>query len=153
MSETPTTLSAMDLVDHHGRPVEDPFASNERTAVYFMRTVHCSPCRQHVVDLDQHAEQLGRSDTGVLVVVPDGTEAAATFHGEIDPSFPIATSATMHDAVGLQEKVFGKIRQSGVVLVDRTGTVLYSHKATLPPRSLKMNELLAAVENAAAARA
>lgn len=144
---TTNLLSPTNLVDHEGKDVDSFLRAGRFTIVYFMRTADCPACRKHVGDLLAAAPDFDTHQTDIVVVVPDGVDAAAELHKHLSLTFPVLTSATFHDAVGLQEKVFGKIRQSGVFLIDDTGKVLYQHAATLPPLSMKMSALTAAVHS------
>lgn len=45
-----------------------------------------------------------------------------------------------HALAGLDKKFLGIIQQSGTVVVDRAGTVLYKRIATNPEESFKMKE-------------
>ena len=147
---TPSTIAPTDLIDQDGNSVEAPFGLSARTVVYFMRTADCPVCQKHVRELADTAEAFANLGTSIIVVVPDGVAEAKAFHASINAPFPIVTSSTLHDAAGFHEKVFGQLRQSGVLLVDATGAVLFSNTATLPPRAMNITKLQAAVEAAAA---
>lgn len=125
MSLQDTEGNALSLADHLGK---------DNVLVYFMRTVTCPPCNAHVKDLVRRREELSGHGVSVVIAVPDTRAEAAAWKTAKAIPFPVVvgTAGTPHEAAGLSVKVFGAMQQSGSMLIDREGTVVHAHAATVP---------------------
>ena len=133
-----TTGQAVRLSDYHGR---------HAVLLYFMRSTSCPVCNAHVRDLVDRADELAADDVRVLLAVPEDRETATAWKARRRIPFPVLTGRreSPHEMVGLGRKVFGAMRQSGSVLVDRQGIVRHAHGATLPTNGYDKKGIAAAV--------
>lgn len=141
MSLQDTEGHATTLADHVGKD------GAPHVLVYFMRTVTCPPCNAHVRDLVARRGELAEHGVSVVVAVPDTRQEAAAWKAAKAIPFPVVVGAagTPHEAAGLSVKVFGAMQQSGSMLVDREGTVVHSHAATLPVAAYDRKGIAAAL--------
>lgn len=149
-------MPALDLQDSDGTPLDlDARAAGHSVLLYFMRTADCPVCLGHVRTLMGRADEFEASDVEVIVVVPDGVEAAATLRSAQRIPYPVTTGRTgsAHEAVGLNQKLFGRVQQSGSILVGPNGRVLHAHGATVPTGALDRPGLDAALAQLRSRRA
>jgi peroxiredoxin len=146
--EAGSTLS-LRLRNIDGEPfaLED-FRDDKNVFIYFMRTISCAQCNAAVRALAAQQSELEAADVEVVIAVPDAAEDAVAWKAKRGIPFPvvIGEDGTAHAEAGLLRKVFGAMQQSGGVLIDKHGTVRYSHVATNPGASYKKAELLDAIE-------
>jgi hypothetical protein len=65
----------------------------------------------------------------------------------------IGTADTPHAGVGLARKIFGSMRQSGTVLIDRAGVVRYLDVATMPTGGYSHRAVARAIQDLHRSRA
>ncbi|WP_020496711.1 redoxin domain-containing protein [Sciscionella marina] len=80
-------------------------------------------CNRHVTDLAGRAAEPTAAGVRVLLVVPEGRAETGSWRAKREPPFPVVTGrrGTPQEAVGLLKKVFGTVRQSGSLLIERKG--------------------------------
>lgn len=120
-----------------------PAAAGTRFRVlYFMRTIDCIVCRSHVRRLRELAPALQERGADVIVLAPAvGAADASAWIAEQPFSILLVDGA--HESAGLGRALFGRIQQSGTIVVEAGGRVILSRRATLPFQSFDENELLA----------
>ena len=136
------------LVDHEGHDVTlADYLAKGPVLLYFMRTSTCAVCSNHVRDLLRSRADLESRGVRVVVVVPEGMDAARTTHTALGLPWPVVTgrSGTAHAAFGLTTRMFGSMQQSGSVLLDRDGRVRHAHSATVPLRAYDKPGIAAAL--------
>ena len=123
--------------------------------VYFMRALSCAQCNAAVRTLATQQAELAAAGVQVIVAVPEDEAAATVWKSKRAVPFPvvIGKDGTAHAEAGLLRKVFGAIQQSGGVLLDKEGTVRYSHISTNPGASYNKADLAAAIETLTASTA
>ncbi|WP_374202893.1 sigma factor [Saccharothrix sp. S26] len=124
------------LLDHHDEAGPAPAASAEDEALERLEAERLAEAIRALPD-----------DVRVLAAVPEDRATAAKWKEKHRIPFPVLTGhhGSPHDVVGLGKKVFGSMRQSGSVLVDRQGVVRHAHGATLPTGSYDKAGIAAAV--------
>ena len=82
----------------------------------------------------------------MLVIGPRGQTAAALIAREIEAPFPVLADPTrkIYRAYGFTKSLW-VIQQSGVVVVDRDGVVVYLHRSANPQNSFSEEEMLQAL--------
>ncbi len=82
-----------------------------------------------------------------MVIGPRGQSAAALTARKVEAPFPVLADPTRktYRAYGFT-KSFWVIQQSGVVVVDRDGMVVYLHRSTNPQNSFSEEEVLQALD-------
>jgi len=115
--------------------------------VYFMRALSCAQCNAAVRTLASQRDELAAAGVQVIVAVPEDADAATAWKAKRGVPFPVVVGkdGTAHAEAGLLRKVFGAIQQSGGVLLDKEGTVRYSHISTNPGASYNKAELASAI--------
>lgn len=136
-----TAALSLDLIDRNGEPVQCPLPKARTTTIYFMRSADCLACRIHLDELICEVDELRRIGSEIVVVIPEGIDKAGELFDAVCAPFPVATSFVSFAAVGLQKKFFGRILQSGTILLDNEGRVIYARRATLAALSLPMSGL------------
>ncbi len=121
-------------------------AGARRRVLYFMRTADCAVCRGHVRRLAALAPELRALGADVVVIAPAAAAAAPSIAGQ---PFPVLLVDGLHAAAGLSRALFGKVQQSGTVLVDGAGVVRLVRRATIPFQAFDERELLAALRGEA----
>ena len=141
----------LDLVDTEGAAV--PLGGDSATFVYFMRAPSCAQCNSAVRKLAAQQEALKRNGVEVVIALPTDSSGARAWKESKSVALTVATGrvGSAHEEAGLLRRVFGLVQQSGGILVDREGTVRYSHIATNPGDSLRPQELDHAVDLLSAA--
>ncbi|MET8779745.1 peroxiredoxin family protein [Nocardia sp. NPDC004654] len=116
--------------------------------LYFMRSTSCPICNRHVRDLAARRDEFAAADVRVLIVVPEGRDAGATWKADHGIPFQVlyGSAGTPHDSVGLTRKVLGSMQQSGTVLIDPDGIIRHAHGATLPTNSYDKKGIAAAID-------
>lgn len=135
MLQTGTTAPDIALEDAAGRPVHlADYRGRENVLLYFMRSSSCPVCNRHVKDLARRSAVLATRQIQVLVAIPEGRTEAASWQAKHALPVLVVTGrrGTPHEAIGLTRKVFGALQQSGSVLIDGTGVIRHSHRATMP---------------------
>jgi peroxiredoxin len=139
----------LSLRDADGRPVtQESLADGRPLVLYFMRTADCAVCKRHVRQLAAQHDELERRGVRVAVVVPDGTEKAAALKARLSTPFPILSGqeSAAHAAVGLGRGLFGRLQQSGTIVVDADGIVRHVTSSTVPTGALDEPRLLRDLE-------
>jgi peroxiredoxin len=117
------------------------------TLLYFMRAASCAQCNQHTKQLEKLLPRLESHTIGVIVIVPGGSKESETVRTRNNLTMPVMSSNSQTYAeVGLDRKLHGLVQQSGTVLVDPTGNILYKKIATNPTQSFDESETLASIE-------
>ncbi|TFB84444.1 redoxin domain-containing protein [Cryobacterium algoricola] len=129
----------LDLTDYRG---------TSNVFVYFMRALSCAQCNSAVRTLTTQQDELAAAGVQVIVAVPEDEASATAWKTKRGVPFPvvIGRGGTAHAEAGLLRKVFGAIQQSGGVLLDKEGTVRYSHISTNPGASYNKADLAAAID-------
>lgn len=137
----------LDLIDTDGK--EFTLDPGRATFVYFMRAPTCPQCNSAVRKLAAHKDTLRGQGVDVVVALPTGTDDAAAWKAAKRVPFDVVTgrTGTAHAEAGLLRGMFGLIQQSGGMLLDGDGVVRYSHIATNPGDSLRLQELDEAIVN------
>lgn len=91
-------------------------------------------------------EEIEAKGATVLVIGPRGQSAAALTARKIEAPFPVLADPTRksYRAYGFTKSLW-VIQQSGVVVVDRDGVVVYLHRTTNPQNSYLEEEVLQAL--------
>lgn len=91
-------------------------------------------------------EEIEAKGATVVVIGPRGQSAAALIAREIEAPFPVLADPTRksYRAYGFTKSLW-VIQQSGVVVVDREGVVVYVHRSTNPQNSYSEEEMLQAL--------
>ena len=91
-------------------------------------------------------EEIEAKGATVLVIGPRGQSAAALIAREIEAPFPVLADPTRksYRAYGFTKSLW-VIQQSGVVVVDRDGVVVYLHRTVNPQNSFLEDEVLQAL--------
>ncbi len=113
-----------------------------------MRTADCAVCRGHVRRLAALAEAFRLLGADVVVIAPQAAPLGAAPWVAEQP-FPVLLVDGLHAAAGLGRALFGKVQQSGTVLVDGGGVVRLVRRATIPFQAFDERELLAALRGEA----
>lgn len=137
----------LDLIDTDGK--EFALDPGRATFVYFMRAPTCPQCNSAVRKLAAQKDTLRGQGVDVVVALPTGTADAAAWKTAKGVPFDVVTgrTGTAHEEAGLLRRVFGLVQQSGGMLLDGDGVVRYSHIATNPGDSLRLQELDEAILN------
>lgn len=145
MSSIDSTLH-LDLVDTDGNAVS--LDTGRSTFLYFMRAPTCPQCNSAARTLAAERDSLRLRGVDVVIALPTDTQEAAAWKAAKAIPLTVVTgrSGTAHEHAGLLRRVFGLIQQSGGILVDDAGRVRYQHIATNPGDSLRMKELVAAID-------
>lgn len=123
-----------------------------RRVLYFMRAVDCVICRGHVARLAEIVPRLEGLGADVTIFAPAaGARFSASWIAQ--QPFPVLLVEGAHAAAGLGRAFFGRLQQSGTIVVDQDGRVLLARRASLPFQSFEERELFATLEGAATAAA
>ena len=128
-----TTGATVPLVDLVGK---------KGAVLFFMRTSTCPVCRRHLKELSVMTTEISRSGRRLVIVIPDGVEAARKL-GDRHPELQIVVGDAAADAqrnLGLGAK-FG-MQRSGVLIVDAAAVPVYEHAATMPLFAFDRRELV-----------
>jgi len=118
-----------------------PASLSRGTVLYFMRASNCAQCNRHTRELEKLLPDLESHNLDVIVIVPEDAAAANKVRQRNNLTIKVMTgNGNAHALAGLDKKFLGIIQQSGTVVVDRAGTVLYKRIATNPEESFKMKE-------------
>ena len=118
-----------------------PNSLKQSTVVYFMRAANCAQCNRHTRDLEKLLPELEKRNMGVIVVVPENEAAVAKVRERNNLTIPVMWgNGNAHALAGLDKKLLGIIQQSGTVVVDQAGVILYKRIATNPEESFKVKE-------------
>ena len=118
-----------------------PESLNQTTVLYFMRAAICPQCNRHAREIDAALPELAQRGMGAIVIVPEDTQAAQKVKERNHLSLPVmASNGDAHALVGLEKKLLGLIQQSGTVVVNKAGEVLYKRIATNPEGSFDSSE-------------
>lgn len=148
MLEAGSPAPPMALEDTTGRTVRlSDYRDEHAVLVFFLRSTTCPVCNAHVRDLVGRADELAADGVQVLVAVPEDRETAAAWQAKRRIPFPVLTGRreSPHEMVGLGKRIFGSVRQSGSILVDRQGVVRHAHGATMPTNSYDKKGIAAAI--------
>jgi peroxiredoxin len=118
-----------------------PNSLNRSTVVYFMRASNCAQCNRHTRELEKLLPELESRNLDVIIIVPEDAAAANKVRQRNNLTIQVmAGNGNAHALAGLDKKFIGIIQQSGTVVVDRAGTILYKRIATNPEESFKVKE-------------
>jgi len=118
-----------------------PNSLNRDTVLYFMRASSCVQCNRHTRDLEKLLPELENHNLDVIVVVPEDEAAAEKVRQRNNLTIKVMTgNGDAHALAGLDKKFLGIIQQSGTVVINRAGIVLYKRIATNPEDSFKVKE-------------
>ena len=121
-----------------------PTSLKRNTVLYFMRASVCPQCNRHARELDAMASELNTHNLDVMVIVPEGVEAAEKVKTRNKLSVPVlAGNGMAHALAGLDKKFLGLIQVSGTIVVDTNGDILYKRLATNPENSYNEAEFKA----------
>jgi peroxiredoxin len=119
-----------------------PADLRQTTLVYFMRTASCPVCLQNVRQLQKLLPELQADQIAVMVVVPDSLEAAGAVKQKNGLTMPVLYgNGDAHALAGFDKKMFGTVQQSGSLVVDPTGEILYQKISTNPMQSFRKADL------------
>ena len=120
---------------------EVPGSLTQSTVFYFMRAASCAQCNRHTRELDAMQSELQKHAMEAVVVIPEDITAGEKLKKRNNLTIPVMSGhGTAHALAGLDKKFLGLIQQSGTVVVDVTGKVLYKRIATNPEESFKKKE-------------
>jgi peroxiredoxin len=106
-----------------------------------MRASSSAQCNRHTRELEKLLPELEPRNLDVIIVVPEDTAAANKVRQRNNLTIPVmAGNGNAHVLAGLDKKFIGIIQQSGTVVVDQAGTVIYKRIATNPEESFKVKE-------------
>ena len=118
-----------------------PNSLKRDTVLYFMRASSCAQCNRHTRDLEKLLPELENHNLDVIVVVPEDEAAAEKVRQQNNLTIKVMTgNGDAHALAGLDKKFLGIIQQSGTVVINRAGVVLYKRIATNPEDSFKVKE-------------
>jgi len=118
-----------------------PNSLKRDTVLYFMRASSCAQCNRHTRDLEKLLPELENHNLDVIVVVPEDEAAAEKVRQRNNLTIKVMTgNGDAHALAGLDKKFLGIIQQSGTVVINRAGVVLYKRIATNPEDSFKVKE-------------
>ena len=118
-----------------------PGSLKRNTVLYFMRASICPQCNRHARELEKLLPELQMRNLDVIVIVPEDVESALKVKERNQLTLPVMVSnGDAHALAGLDKKFLGLIQQSGTVVVDQTGTVLYKKIATNPEGSFILKD-------------
>ena len=118
-----------------------PNSLKRDTVLYFMRASSCAQCNRHTRDLEKLLPELENYNLDVIVVVPEDEAAAEKVRQRNNLTIKVMTgNGDAHALAGLDKKFLGIIQQSGTVVINRAGIVLYKRIATNPEDSFKVKE-------------
>jgi len=118
-----------------------PGSLKQDTVLYFMRAASCAQCNRHTRDLEKLLPELKLRGLDVIVIVPEDDNAAVKVKTRNKLSIPVMTgNNNAHALAGLDKKFLGLIQQSGTVVINTAGAVLYKRIATNPEGSFDANE-------------
>jgi len=118
-----------------------PNSLKRDTVLYFMRASNCAQCNRHTRDLEKLLPELENHNLDVIVVVPEDEAAAEKVRQRNNLTIKVMTgNGDAHALAGLDKKFLGIIQQSGTVVINRAGVVLYKRIATNPEDSFKVKE-------------
>lgn len=139
------TFPALELTSPGGNPVAWADARGTGPAlVYFMRTVSCPMCHQHVRQIGSMQTPAGAAAARTVVVVPgDASDAAAVERRHPALTGRVFASETAHEAVGLFVKM--GMQQSGSYVIDGSDRITYAKTATMPVGTFSEREAAAAL--------
>lgn len=79
--------------------------------------------------------------TDVIVIVPEGMKSADKVKSRNKLTMPVmAGNDAAHALAGLDKKLLGVIQQSGTVVINQAGKILYKRIATNPENSYNAKE-------------
>jgi|GEM_PF-6665432 len=118
-----------------------PASLQRSTVLYFMRASNCAQCNRHTRELEKLLPELQKRNMDVIVIVPEDATATKKVAERNNLTIPVMWSdGNAHALAGLDKKFLGIIQQSGTVVVDQAGAVLYKRIATNPEESFKAKE-------------
>lgn len=118
-----------------------PASLKRNTVLYFMRASICAQCNRHTRELEKLLPELEAHNLDAIVIVPGTAADANKVAQRNNLTIPVMTgNGNAHALAGLEKKFLGIIQQSGTVVVDRAGVVLYKRIATNPEDSFKLKE-------------
>jgi len=118
-----------------------PSSLKRGTVLYFMRASNCAQCNRHTRELEKLLPELVSRNLDVIVIVPEDEAAANKVRERNNLTIQVMTgNGNAHALAGLDKKFLGIIQQSGTVVIDQTGAVLYKRIATNPEESFKLAE-------------
>ncbi len=138
----------LDVTEADGTPLAlEDYRGTKHVFVYFMRALSCAQCNSAVRTLASQQAELAADDVQVVIAVPEDAQAARSWKTKRAVPFPVVvgTEGTPHAEAGLLLKAFGRIQQSGGILIDKQGVVRYSHVATNPGASYNRADVAAAI--------
>lgn len=106
-----------------------------------MRASSCAQCNRHTRELDALAAELQTHSTDVIIIVPEDMKAADKVKSRNKLTVSVmAGNQAAHALAGLDKKLLGAIQQSGTVVINKAGKVLYKRIATNPENSYNAKE-------------
>jgi len=118
-----------------------PSSLKRGTVLYFMRASNCAQCNRHTRELEKLLPELVSRNLDAIVIVPEDEAAANRVRERNNLTIQVMTgNGNAHALAGLDKKFLGIIQQSGTVVIDQTGAVLYKRIATNPEESFKLAE-------------
>lgn len=138
--ETDDTMLSLTLLNG-SEAFSVPGSLQKNTVLYFMRASSCAQCNRHTRDLEKLLPELHKRNLDVIVIVPETGTAADKVKQRNRLTIPVMFgNGDAHALAGLDKKVLGLIQQSGTVVVDKNGSVLYKRIATNPENSFNSKE-------------
>jgi peroxiredoxin len=123
------------------------FKGKHNVLIYFMRALSCAQCNAHVQSFVKNQPEFDAANVEIIVAVPEDLQDAAAWKARKNIPYTVVAGAagTPHESVGLLKKVFGALQQSGTVLLDSNGNVVYTQVSTIPTTSYNRAEISAAL--------
>jgi peroxiredoxin len=138
----------LQLEDTEGNTVKiADFKGKENVLIYFMRALTCAQCNAHVQSFIRNQAEFDSAGVKIIVAVPEDLKDAAAWKSRKHIPYTVVGGAagTPHESVGLLRKVFGTIQQSGTILFDGNGVVIYTQVSTVPTTSYNRADIGAAL--------
>jgi peroxiredoxin len=137
MTDTTISLSLKD----NSKTFEIPADLQKPTVLYFMRAANCAQCNRHAREINQLQSELEAKSMEAIIIVPENVQTADKVKARNKLTIPVLSGeGSAHALAGLDKKFLGLIQQSGTVVVDASGVVLYKRIATNPEESFKIKE-------------
>ena len=118
-----------------------PDSLERGVVLYFMRAAVCPQCNRHARELEQLKAELSKNNLDTIIIVPEDVETANKVKDRNNLTMSVmAGNGAAHALAGLDKKLLGLIQQSGTVVIDKAGKVLYKRVATNPENSFNGKE-------------
>ena len=121
---------------------EIPSSLQQTTLLFFMRAASCAICVQHVKQLQSMLPEFEQRNLAVIVIVPEDATATTKLKEKYSLTMPLmAGNGTAHLQVGLEKKMLGLLQQSGTIIVDKDGRILYQNLTSNPLQSFNRSQI------------